>query len=102
MNIFINKKIWSKFDENEMAHFKDDIFNHYRNQGFPYFNLTNEKRIGIFEKLKSFDSSTLLQDGNKLKQVMLGLNLANHYMPHMWDVKCNGFVSPMETYLDDV
>ena len=102
MNIFINKKQWSQFDEKEMAHFKDDIFNHYRNRGFPYFNITDEKRKDIFEKLKSFDSSSLLQDGNKLKQVMLGLNLANHYMPHMWAVKCNGFVSPMETYLDDI
>src|ERR1035437_4950625 len=98
--IFINKKIWSQFDEKEMSHFKDDVFNHYRTYGFPFFNLCREERSIIFEKLKSFDSSTLLQDGNKLKQVMFGLNLANHYMPHMWDVKCNGFVSPMETYLD--
>jgi len=101
MNIFINKSEWQLFTKEEMIEYKKEVFNHYRSNGFPYFNLPIKDRFDIFNKLKYFESNSLLQEDNVIKQLMLGLNLANYYMPNMWSVKSNGFVSPMETYLDD-
>lgn len=101
MDIFINKKQWSQFSADQMEEFKESIFNYYRNTGFPYFNLSKEQRVKIFEKLCKFDSSKLLKDNNILSQNMLGLNLANYYMPHMWEVKCGNFYTPFDTFNDN-
>lgn len=84
----------------EMEALKKDIFSCYRRKGFPYFELSQIEQLKVLERLYAFDSSSLVQD-NVIKQVMLGLNLANYYMPHMWEVKCQSFRSPMETFLDD-
>ena len=99
--LFINKKVWSQFSDEEMADYKEKIFQHYRKNGFPYFSLTTEEQEKVFQKLKEFDVSRIAKGGNVLSQNMLGLNLANFYMPHMWSTKCKGFKSPMDTFEDD-
>lgn len=101
MNIFINKKQWSQFNNQKLLEFKQEIFEYYRGKGFPYFHLDKQERLEIFKKLNDFDTSLILQEGNVLKQYMLGLNLCNYYMPHIWEVKCGNFYSPMETFVDD-
>lgn len=101
MNIFINKNKWAKFSPAEMLDFETEIFNHYKTNGFPYFNIEQEERQRIFDKLVNFNSSSLLKEDNILSQNMLGLNLASHYMPHIWEIKSGSFMTPMEVFKDD-
>ena len=75
MNIFINKAVWNKFTPEEMENFKSEVFKYYREYGFPYFNLTQEEKTKVFEKLKNFDTKKILLPNFELNQDMLGLNL---------------------------
>lgn len=100
-NIFINKKVWRIFTESEIDNFVQLCFDHYRKHGFPFYNLSNEQIAKEFKKLKNFDTNTLILENNTLKQVMHGLNLANYFMPHMYEVKSNNFKSPFEAFSND-
>lgn len=42
MNIFLNKNQWNKFSSDELKQYKKNIFEYYRQKGFPYFP-TNEQ-----------------------------------------------------------
>jgi len=99
--LYINKKVWNKFSDQEMERFVKDVFDNYRDSSFPYFNLSPEDVEKGVKKMLEFDTSTLTLKDNTLKQVMLGLNVVNYFMPHMFDVKCNNFQSPMECFEDD-
>lgn len=99
--IFINKKIWKEFTEHELDVYVERVFNYYRKNGFPYFNMTDDKCVRVIDNLLGLDSLTLLEEGDILRQIMNGLNLANNFMPHMWETKCNSFTSPMETFKND-
>ena len=99
--LFITKKVWLQFTEEEMNDYVEKVFIHYRANGFPYYNLSEEKIVKEFKRLKDFDTNTLILENNALKQVMHGLNLANNFMPHMYHVKCNSFKSPFESFCDD-
>lgn len=100
-NIFITKKVWLNFSNEEMEAFVQKVFEHYRSNGFPYYNLSEAQIIKEFKRLKDFDTSTLILESNALKQVMHGLNLANNFMPHMYHVKCNNYRSPFDSFIDD-
>jgi len=99
--LFINKKVWSKFSDEEMTSYINDVFLYYKKNGFPYFDLNESAIEKVFNKMIILDTDTLLLDDNVLKQIMLGLNLVNFYMPHMWDVKCNSFTTPMDCFNND-
>lgn len=101
MNIFINKKQWSNFSPVQMIEFENEIFNYYKKQGFPYFNLSKEERLRIFNKLVNFNSNNILKEDNVLSQNMLGLNLASYYMSHVWETRSGNFMTPMEVFQDD-
>ena len=96
MNININKTIWSNFSEAEMTTYVENVFQHYREKGFPYFNVDRDKE---FNKLLSYNGE-ILQDG-VVKQTMHGLALAWSYFPHSWDVRCNNKMTVMEAFSDD-
>ena len=100
-NIFINNKIWAKFSDEELEQFTTQIYNHYRENGFPYFKLNDKEIDKEILKLREYNTNTILESDNKLKQVMLGLNLVNFFMPHMWDTKCHSFTTPMNAFTDD-
>ncbi len=100
-NIFINNKVWNEYNDEEIKNFIQDIFNHYRKEGFPYFKLTEEKIEKEISKLKKYDTTSILQNDDKLKQVMMGLNLVNYFMPHMWETKCLKFTTPLDAFKDD-
>lgn len=100
-DIFITKHTWSTFSESELDEYIERVFNYYREYGFPYFKLNSNEVHSIFNKMKSFDTNRLLLDDNILSQVMLGLNLVNSFMPHMWDVRCHAFKSPMDCFNSD-
>lgn len=100
-HIFVNKKAWDKYTDIQLDNYIIDVFNYYRKKGFPYFDLNQKEIIKIFNHMCTVDTSTLLLEDNKLKQHLFGLNLVNYYMPHMWDVKCNKFTSPMDCFNND-
>lgn len=100
MNLFINKKIWKEFSEEEHTKYINDVFNHYREHGFPYFPTDSTFRQKEFNKLISYDDSKLIEDGI-IKQTMHGLSLAWSYMPHSWSVECNNLKTPLEVFNDD-
>lgn len=98
--INISKKEWLKFSETELSDFVNNVFEHYRSTGFPYYKLTDIDIQKELIKLQKYNTSNIL-DGDILKQTMLGLNLANFYMPHMYSTKCNGFRTPYDNFIDD-
>lgn len=98
--LFINKKVWNTFDEEETTNYIDKVFNHYRTHGFPYFRQDNAFRDHEFKKLMNYNGDILL-DGDTFKQTMHGLSLAWSYMPHSWEVRCNDKLTTIEAFNDD-
>lgn len=84
----------------DLDNYVDEIFNYYRKNGFPYFNLNSIERSVIFDKLVQFDSSNIVE-GVVLKQYMLGLNLCNYYFPEMFSVKSPKMRTPIELFEND-
>ena len=99
MDIFVNKKIWNSFSEQEYEQYVNEVFCYYRTNGFPYYPTDKQSRDKEFEKLSRY-TDTVLYD-KKLKQTMHGLNLAWSYFPHMWDIRCNNLKTPLEIFHDD-
>jgi len=96
------KTYWEDFNERELNLFVDDIFNHYREYGFPYFPTDMQFRHKEYDKLKSFDINRIFDYNTKtIKQTMHGLSLAWSYMPHSWDVQCNNMMTPLQAFNDD-
>ena len=97
--IFINKKVWSTFDEQEMKDYQEKVFNYYRSHGFPYFPDDMPTRYKEYLKLMKY-SGMPLKDG-VITQTMHGLSLAWSYMPHSWSVVCNDKLTPIDVFNDD-
>jgi len=100
-NIFINNKQWEQFDEETMTIFKEAVFQHYREVGFPYFNLSYNERVEDFVRVGNFNTADMIEGDNQIKQVMSGLGFVNHYMPHMFEVQSGNFMTPLEAFMDD-
>ena len=100
-DIFINKKLWSKFSPIEMENFVNSVFYYYKEiRGFPYYPIHKEYRDKEFEKLKNYDRNKIIKN-KKIKQTMHGLALSWSYMPHSFNVKCNDKMTPLEAFQDD-
>lgn len=99
----LNKKHWRPFNDIELECFADEIFNHYRAKGFPYFPDTKEFRDNEYKKLHNYDLNRIIDKESKtISQTMHGLSLAWSYMPHSWSVRCNNQKTPLEAFNDDV
>lgn len=103
MTFYYNKKHWENMKEDELDKFVMDIFHHYREHGFPYYDKSHEDMIkSIITMNKYFDKGSELIDNNGvIKQTMHCLGTAWTFFPHAWNVKCNGLVTPMEAFNDD-
>lgn len=99
MDIFINKKIWKTFSEEQTKQYVEETFNYYRKHGFPYYPTDKKTRDNNFKKFMEYKEPVLID--KKLKQTMHGLNLAWSYFPHMWNITCNGLKTPMELFSND-
>lgn len=77
-----------------MIQFKQEIFNHYRNTGFPYFPIDYEWRKNEFHKFMKFNDSNIIKN-DEITQTMHGLSFCWSYMPHAYNVACNGFKTPL-------
>lgn len=100
MELFINKKIWSNFNEYELENYINNVFNYYKAKGYPYYPTDKSYRDKEFNNLKNYNFNNILE--NKIiKQTMHGLALAWSYFPHANNVKCNNKLSPLEAFNDD-
>jgi len=99
--LFVNKKVWRAFNDEQMAQYEQDLFDYFRKHGFPHWNLTRIQKQNIIKNMLKFDTTELLVEDNRLRQFMLGLDLANSFMPHIWDTRCKNYKTPMECFNDD-
>jgi len=98
----LNKKHWVGMSDDELSAFNIEVFNFYKNKGFPYFSTTKSFRDNEFKKLNNYDFKRTINTNNKvITQTMHGLSLAWSYMPHSWSVRCNNQKTPLEAFNDD-
>ena len=100
MNIFVGKSEWRSFSDAQRDAYVEAVFTHYRETGFPYHASDKSSRDSEFEKLMRYDDRYLV-GGGIVGQTMHGLSLAWSYMPHSWEVPCNGLLTPMQAFVDD-
>lgn len=100
--LFVNKKVWQQFTEEETEKYIDDVFNHYRSAGFPYFPTDKAFRDREIIKMSGYDYRKCIDKENKIiKQAMHGLSLAWSFMPHSWEIQCGGKKTPYDVFHDD-
>lgn len=92
-----------KKDPQKIEETTNEIFKHYRENGFPFFNLNSDEKLIEFNKVKKYDYSNIHLNGDPktIKQIMHGLSLAWNRFPHAFDVKCGKMRTPMEVFTDD-
>lgn len=99
-----NERIWRSLNETQLADYGRRIYDHYREQDFPYYEYTDKEKRREYQKLLDFNFDSIVDDRDGeiiIRQTMHSLGLAWSYFPHSWEVKCNGFPTPMEIYRDD-
>lgn len=97
----INKKIWNEFSDIEMESYLAEVFNHYKLNGFPFFNTDPKYRLNEYRKMVEYDYRRVLLGNDIIGQSMHGLSLAWSYMPHSWDVVCNNKITPLAAFEND-
>lgn len=101
-SIFKNKKEWLKLSEDELLNYKNEIYNYYRKNGFPYFPIDKEWRLKEFQKLLNFDFTSCIDTENKtITQTMHGLSLCWSYHPYHYEIPCNDQKTVMGTFNDE-
>jgi hypothetical protein len=84
----------------QLRNYKDAAFNHWRSKGFPYPDLSPaelERRYSQF----AMSRRSVFGRGRSITWSPLGLGVANFFHPHMWEVECQYFRSPMLVFRDD-
>ena len=97
--VFINKKTWNTFTEEQMDEYIESVFQYYRKTGFPYYPTDKIHRDIEFNRLAKYKDNIL--ENKMLKQTMHGLNLAWSYFPHSFEIVCNNHKTPKEVFDDD-
>lgn len=100
MDIFINKKIWNTFTEEELKDYEQQCFDYYRNKGFPYFPTDMKYREAELKKFLNTNHRKLYNN-NIIGQHMAGLSFCWSYMPHSFNVVCNDLKTPLEVFNND-
>lgn len=98
--IFVNDKVWLKYDEPTMEAFKQAVFDHYRATGYPQYVYADAKKTKTLRMLAKKDYSDLLK-GDIIGQNMYALGLAWSYHPHHINVECNGLRTVADTWNND-
>lgn len=101
MDFPINQSYWLDMDEDQKHGFTRKIFQHYRENGFPHYNLSIDKQIGEIKKMQKYFESNEILDGDKIKQTMHCLGTAWSYFPHSWSIKCASARTPTDIFYDD-
>jgi len=97
-----NKRFWRGLNPEDYEIWIEQLFQHYRTKGFPYFpfdDLTLDREL---KKLVLFDYRKLIDHQNKtIRQSMHGLSWAWPFFPHSWEVRCGKQKTPWEVFNDD-
>jgi 16S rRNA G966 N2-methylase RsmD len=99
-NLFINKKVWKTFSEDEMENYINKVFNYYKENGFPYLPTDHQWRIKELNKLLKYDFMKCNQ-GEYISQTMHGLSLCWSFFPHAFNIPCNNLMTPLEAFEND-
>lgn len=101
-NLFINKKVWSEFSDDEMRSYQGDLFRYYQNEGFPFFPTDHKWRQKEYQKFLNYDYNRIIDHDTKtIGMSTHGLALCWSYHPHNYDVVCNNKMTVMEAFNDD-
>jgi tRNA1(Val) A37 N6-methylase TrmN6 len=92
---------WQKWSHTRQEMFVREAVRYWRTKGFPYFSLTKDEILREISWLKSYDARSVFV-GNQIKSISLGLRLANYFHPQMWHVRCTRYLSPFETFSNDL
>lgn len=95
----MNKKIWDSLSPKGLEEYKNEVFNYYRTNGFPYYPTDENFRQKEFRKFMEFDVSSIIENKH-IRQTMHGLALAWSFFPHAFKVKCGNMLTPYEAYTD--
>ena len=99
-NIFLNEAYWRNMSSKELEEYAFNIYDYYRQNGFPYYPTDMEIREKDFNKLKNYNRTTLFES-DVIKQTMHGLGLAWSYFPHAFNIKCGNKMTPYEAFMDN-
>jgi hypothetical protein len=100
----LSKKDWEHLSDVELDALAVEIFDFYRERGFPFYVLTDDQRELEFTKLHSFfalNSGRLIDSSGRVGMSMHGLALAWSFFPHAWDVRVGKMKTPFEVFYDD-
>lgn len=97
----ISRDEWINLDSKELEVLKRRIFNHYRKEGFPYYNLSKEDQVKQLAQMNKYCENNKVIIGDVINQTMHCLGTAWTYFPHSWDIRCNKMQTPMEVFIDD-
>ena len=89
---------------NDKNHIADMLLKFYRENGFPYTKLSNDKIVKEFTALKNCDP-TKIENGKVLQlSNQLGIPIFKHFSPHFYEVKPgeNSRPSTLEVFNDDL
>ena len=108
-NLFsADKRVWQSLSDEDREKFIDDVFDYYRESGFPYASYTDDELLDDFYDLQHLATSRMSPtdlSGNKFDVILphtAGQKLANAMMPHLWEVRCHRRRgSPMDTFNSD-
>lgn len=75
------------------------VFDYYRRTGYPHRKLSSAELQR--EMLNVASSSDILLEDDHLQINSNGISIGNYFHPHMMEVKCNRYMSPMSLYNND-
>lgn len=96
----LHKDYWKSMSSTELDEFVDIIFQHYREQGYPYFHFSREKRLLELMALRKINLDQII-DLDTIQQTMQGLALLWSYFPHAINVATSGSHTPLENFMND-
>lgn len=96
----ISQKYLSAFTDDEIAEFLEEIFDHYRKVGLPFYSYTWRQKQNMFDKLSGLKANEMIND-NVVIQNFCSQGLAWSYFPHVWSIPCGTFKTVVQTYRND-
>lgn len=101
LNLPINCSYWEEFSKEQLDMFVNEIFTHYRINGFPYHCKTIVEQKQSLRSMDEFFSTNCILKNGIVQQTMHCLGTAWTYFPHAWDIRCSSMKTPMEVFNDD-
>jgi hypothetical protein len=99
--LFINRgKVTDPWPVDDLENYQNRLLAYYRIVGLPYHRLTADEKKKELKSLLDYDHSNLYRQ-DVVHQTMHALSLAGSYFPHMWEIQCNGMLTPKQVFEED-